>query len=151
MKIKYLILFFIFVIGIEISNAQSVLGIPFKSSYEKTFDALEKRFGKYKVIEDKGSLRIYNFPMGDFHFQSGKFMFQYKGDESYLNAATFSNWYDKDQQEIAKSDREYLYSLLKDKYEDEYLEEFSNDFGFLCYKFGLNPVDSSKVLCIISI
>lgn len=151
MKIKQIFLFLFLFFGCHINYAQSVLGIPFKSSYEKTLSTLQKRFGKFKVIEDKGTLQIYEFLMGDFKFQTGDFKFQYNGDSSYLNAATFSNWYDLNQLDTAKKDRDFLYSLLKDKYEDEYLEEFTNDQGFKSYKFGLNPVDSSKVLGIITL
>lgn len=151
MNTKVIISTLLLFIGCQLSHAQSVLGIPFKSSYEKTKSSLEKRFGKYHVSEDNGKLAVYGLMLGDFPFKTGDFMFQYQGDFTYFNAATFSNWYELNQLDIAKSDRDFLYSLLKDKYADEFLEEYTNEQGFKCYKFGLNPVDDSKVLGLITL
>ena len=133
------------------SYGQSVMGIDFGSSFETTKELLEKRFGKYQVQEKEGSLYIYNFKMGDFTFKTGDFHFQYSGDKSYLSEASFQYYSDKNDVEYMKGQRDYLYSLLKDKYADEYLEEFTNKQGFKCYKFGLNPVDQEKVLGMITL
>lgn len=48
-----------------------------------------------------------------------------------------------------KSNRDYLYSIIKNKY--TYLEEYVNDQGFKCYKFGINPLDDSRVLGLITL
>lgn len=148
---KKILLNLLFAIIPLFSYGQSVMGIPFGSSYEETRATLEKRFGKYSVHEDNGDLRIIDFSMGDFKFNFGTFMFQFAGDKTYLNAASFSTLYDKSSADIAKNNRDYLYSLLKDKYADEYLEEFTNEQGFKCYKFGLNPKDPDKVLGLITL
>lgn len=135
----------------SILSAQSVLGIKFGSSYETVKAQLEKRFGRYKVSEDEGCLNMYGLRIGEIYFTFGTFNFQYDGDKSYFNSANFSLPADKNEVEDMKYMRDYLYSQLKEKYKDEYLEEFTNEEGFKCYKFGINPLDSSKVLGIISL
>ncbi len=128
------------------SYSQSVLGIGFGSDYKTVKSMLESRYGKYEVHEDEGCLKLYNFTMGDFFFKFGTFYFQWNGDNTYFNAAEFSLPSDDNNVETMKSSRDYLYSLLKEKYENEYLEQFINDEGFKCYKFGINPIDSTQVL-----
>lgn len=129
-----------------LSFAQSVMGIELGSSYETTKSLLERRFGKSYVFEEQGGLVIYNCKMGDIEFNIGKFFFQYDGDKSYFNEANFTMYSSKDDVQNMKGTRDYLYSLLKDKYKDEYLEEFINDQGFKCYRFGSNPKDKDHVL-----
>ena len=82
--------------------------------------------------------------MGYFRFAYGEFEFQYKGSMSFLSSATFGQKYDKI--EVAKRQRDYLYSLLKDKYADDYLGEYTNAQGFKCYQFGINPNNAEHVL-----
>lgn len=148
---KYLLTIILLSLGCLLTMGQSVMGIPLGSSYEDTFSALEKRFGYINVHKKNGNLQLYDFYMGDLMFKFGTFFFQYNGNRSYFNAASFSIPYEKKDLDAAKAVREILYNLLKDKYENEYLEEFKNEQGFKCYKFGLNPIDNTKVLGIISI
>lgn len=132
-------------------QAQSVLGIKFGSSYSDVKEQLENRFGLYKTYDDGGSLCMYNIYMGDIEFNSAKFYFQYSGNKSWFNAAEFQKHYPASEVSAAKNTRDYLFTLIKDKYEDEYLEEFTNEQGFKCYKFGSNPYDESNVLGIIQL
>ena len=127
-------------------RAQSVLGIDFGSSYETVKAALEERYGKYEVSEVDGQLKIYGLTVGDFHFDIGTFTFQRNGSQSYFSSAEFQKHYSVTSTSGAKAERDYLYNTIKDKYADEYLEAFTNDQGFKCYKFGIDPKDESKVL-----
>lgn len=131
------------------ANAQSVMGIKFGSSIEEVKQQLQQRLGEYSVSKNNGKLSINDFKMGDFHFDFGDFYFQYNGDNSYFNEAIFQCYSNENDVEGMKAQRDYLYSLIKEKYEDMYLEEFTNEQGFKCYKFGINPLDNSKVLGVI--
>lgn len=148
---RYLVLLFMLALTLISSSAQSVLGIPFGSSYDETKSALQNRFGKYAVHEEGGLLKLMDFEMGGFLFNFGDFEFQYGNNKTYLNAADFQRYYPVSEKDQAIKERDYLYSLLMEKYEDEYLEEFKNEQGFKCYKFGLNPFDSTKVLGVITL
>lgn len=132
-------------------NAQSVLGIPFGSDYTTTKELLAQRFGKYSVHEDNGTLMLYDFRMGDFSFSIGRFIFQYNGSKSYLNSAEFQTHYDASSTSAAKQSRDYLFSLIKPKYEDDYIEEYINDDGFKCYRFGINPMDDNRALGVVAL
>lgn len=131
------------------ANAQSVMGIKFGSSIETVKQQLEQRLGKYSVSKNNGTLSINDFTMGDFHFDFGDFYFQYYGDNSYFNEVFFQCYSNKNDVEKMKSNRDYLYSIIKNKY--TYLEEYVNDQGFKCYKFGINPLDESRVLGLITL
>lgn len=133
------------------ANAQSVMGIRFGSSIETVKQQLEQRLGEYSVIEDNGTLRISDFTMGDFYFHFGIFRFQYDGSKSFMSEADFAIFSEINDVEYMESNRDYLYSLIKEKYKGDYLEEFTNEQGFKCYKFGTNPLDNSKVLGKISL
>lgn len=130
---------------------QSVLGIPFGSDYLTVKYSLEDRFGKYKVYESSGDLNVYDIQIGGFQFKIGEFSFQRSGSLSYFNFAMFQTHYATSDVEMAENERDWLYSLLKDKYADDYLEEYENDQGFKCYKFGTNPKDESKALGYITL
>lgn len=128
------------------ANAQSVMGIKFGSSIETVKRQLEQRLGEYSVIEEQGMLQIWDFNMGNFHFDWGDFYFQYNGDNSYFNEVIFQCYSNVNDVNEMKARRDYLYSLIKEKYEDDYLKEFTNKQGFKCYDFGTNPLDNSKIL-----
>lgn len=84
--------------------------------------------------------------MGDFEFNYGSFEFQRSGSSSYFNYAYFERRFPINAIKTAKSSRDYLFSLLKDKYEDDYVWNYINDQGFKCYQFGTNPKDADKPL-----
>ena len=131
--------------------AQSVLGIKFGSSYDDVKEMLERRFGLYSVREKNGNLSMYDCQIGDVKFQFAEFYFQYAGNRSYFNSASFSIPFELSMSKKAQSHRDYLYSFLKSKYENDNLEEYVNEDGYKCYKFGINPIDSSKVLGLITL
>lgn len=130
---------------------QSVLGIPFGTSYYETLDALRQRFGRFSVHEDQGNLQIYDFKMGDFEFKFGELGFQYSGGKSYLNSAHFQTWFASNETALAKNNRDYLYYLISQKYEDESLKEFQGLDGFKNYLFGHSPKDPNSSLGAIYI
>lgn len=136
------------IVGWIYCSAQSVLGIPFGSSYDETFSRLVNRYGYSTVHNDSGTIELDNFLMGGFEFHIGTLSFQFDQNRSYLNAASFQRWYELSDVARAKSDRDFLYSLLKDKYDGD-AKEFTNEDGFKCYKFGTDPKDPSKWFGVI--
>lgn len=148
-KILFLLLLLIFSIG---CFSQSVLGIPMGSSFSTVKSQLQNRFGYSAVYDDNGDLIINSdFSMGDFEFNYGSFEFQRSGSSSYFNYAYFEKRFSISDVKSAKNARDYLFSLLKDKYEEEYIGSFINDQGFKCYQFGNDPKDSNRALGIIKL
>ncbi len=132
-----------------ISYSQSVLGIKFGSSYNVVKTALEERYGRYSVHETNGTLKVYDITMGDFHFDSGTFEFQRNEGGSYFYFVEFDARYSLSNKSVAISNRDYLFSIISDKY--DYVESYVNDDGFKCYKFGINPLDEDRALGLITL
>lgn len=130
--------------------AQSVLSIPFGSSYEHVKECLENRIGKFHVFEEGGNLWTTDISLGDYKFHFGNFDFQHGNYGSYLSHACFSKHFDLDSKGAAIKFRDALKDILYNKYGEEYYEEYSNDDEFKCYKFGLNPKDESKVFVLLT-
>ena len=130
-----------------ISYSQSVLGIKFGSSYDVVKAALEERFGRYSVYETNGTLKVYNINVGEFPFDSGTFEFQIDDGRTYFYFAEFDERYPLSNKSVAISNRDYMFSIISDKY--DYVESYVNKDGFKCYKFGDNPLDKNKVLGMI--
>lgn len=147
---KYFLLFFLVGFFFE-CNAQSVLGIDFGSSYNDVKSALINRFGLINVLEDGGKIEIYNLSMGDMDFDYAEFNFQRNGSASYFNGAHFESHYSLSDVSGVEIMRDNLYDTLADKYKKQYLGKYTNDQGFVCYKFGLNPRDSTTVLGTIQL
>jgi hypothetical protein len=143
---KKILSLFAFIITSTNVYCQSVLGIPFGSSYDVVKNSLENRFGKYEIHESGGDINVYDIHIGDYKFDYGTFSFQRASGLSFFNYAFFQDYYDLNSVETAKRNLDYLFSLLREKYEDDYLGEYKNDQGFKCYKFGTDPTDKSKVL-----
>ena len=133
------------------SNIPSVMGIEFGSTYDDVKALLQERLGSTNIFEKSGKLWFTDVYLGDFKFNSGELGFQFKGHRSWFNQAWFIRWWKGNETQQAKQSRDYLYSLIKDKYEDDYLDEYINEFGFKCYKFGVNPIDDTRVLGTISL
>ena len=129
------------------ANAQSVLGINFGSSYETVKEKLQQRFGRYSIHEDNGDLWMSKLKMGGIEFDYADFYFQYSPNSStsWFNAARFQKFYSLNDVDTAKRDRDIIFSFIKEKYVNDYIEEYTNDQGFMCYKFGTNPKAKSKV------
>ena len=132
-----------------ICAGQSVLGIPFGYSREFVKEKLEARYGKYNVYDNSEGLKVYDISIGNFTFNVGVFEFQYWNGRTYFNYASFEQYYSN--VASAKNMRDYLYSVIKDKYSSDYIDEYVNKQGFKCYKFGTDPRDATKILGSISI
>lgn len=130
--------------------AQSVIGIPFGSTYATVQNMLENRVGKYSVYEYNGSLHTGEISVGDYTFELSSFEFQQRNELKYFNYAMFQESFRPNDVDIAKHQRDYLFSLLSDKYGDD-TDSYINDQGFKCYEFGTNPKDPNKWLGYITL
>lgn len=124
-------------------GAQSILGIPFGSSYQTTKECLESRFGSHKVVEDGGKLVALEPVVGGHEFKSGEFYFQRRGQDSWLNEVFFQIWFNTTETETAKYMRDQIAETLEEKYD---VKTIINDQGFKVYVFGTNPKDPDDAL-----
>ena len=102
----------------------SVYGIKFGIAKENAKIILQKRVGEYNVNDNGDKLSIYNQTFAGVNFPL-------------------------DDMSNAKQCRDFIFERFKRKY--EYYEQEQNKDGFLRYKFGLNPNDSSKVTGMIDL
>jgi hypothetical protein len=134
------------------TNAQSVLGIAFGSSYETVKSALVQRYGAGSVEDDNGVLKIYqNVNVGDYAFDYAHFDFQRQGSKSYFYFAHFEAHFPLGSSKEAIANRDYLFNLLKGKYMSDYVDSYINDQGYKCYKFGTNPRNNDMPLGYITL
>lgn len=118
--------------------AQSVLGIELGSSYRQTKKALEDRYGVGSVSELEGGLYVFDLQMGDYYFNLASFEFQRDANGTYFNHAKFERRFSVNDVKTAKTERDYLFGLIEEKYKDDN-GSYINDQGFKCYWFGKNP------------
>lgn len=128
-----------------------VCGIEFGSSYDHVKKKLEDRYGLYNVIENKGNLSIIDANVGEFKFNFLNFEFQREGNRSYFYYSCFSKYFQIKDFATAITIRDLLWNDIKRKYEDIYIEEYENSNGYRCYKFGINPLDSNRVLGLVTL
>ena len=126
----------------------TILGIEFGSDKNTVKSALIERFGYNNVMDNNGIIEVENPTLGGFKFKYASFEFQYDKDKTYLSKANFQTFYTLGQESVANKEREFLLSLMKPKYEDT-IEDYTNEDGFKCYRFGTNPRDFSKSLGLI--
>ena len=126
----------------------TVLGIDFGSDKYTVLSTLRERFGHSNVTEENGIIEVENPSLGGFKFQYASFEFQYERGKTYLSNAVFQTNYTLGQESLAKRERDYLLSLMQPKYEKS-IENFTNEDGFKCHRFGTNPRDLSKSLGLI--
>lgn len=142
---KKVIILFVMLVNCAISFAQSVLGIPFGSTYNNVKTKLQERVGAYSVYEENGSLSTGEINVGDFPFDYSEYKFQYDGKISYFSYAYFEKHYKVTDVTMAKDDRDFLLIFLKKKYKDD-IVDFINDQGFKCYRFGSSTVEPDRWL-----
>lgn len=131
-------------------QAQSVLGIKFGSSYQEVYDALKERVKSYEISETDGNIELHSIEMGEVKFNYARFSFQRSGKSSFFNAAHFEKHYPLDDVEDAKFERDHLWSLIKEKYADDWADDnLINRQGFRFYAFGRNPQDKNEILGFI--
>lgn len=142
-------LFIALLLAISVSvKAQSIAGIDIWSSKQKVEQILENR--GYTVYDEGAYLEVYDFVIGGNEFDFARFNFQFVGVNSYFTDATFSSRYSLQNLERAENKRDYLASLLKKKYGDDYYEEFYSE-GIKCYKIGINRKNKDQVKIIIGL
>lgn len=124
--------------------AQSVLGIEFGSSYQQTKKALEDRYGAHNVSEMEGALYVFNLQMGNYYFNAAHFDFQRDANGTYFNYAKFERRFSVNEVGTAKTERDYLFGLIEEKYKDDN-GSYINDQDFKCYWFGNNPKSVSPL------
>lgn len=143
MNIRKIILSLILLTVSLHSTAQSVLGIPFGSSYDEVKQALIKRHVGDNMWEQDGRIVVTNGYIGNIPFGLGTFYFQFKENKSYLSAASFS---DVELTAIqAKKKRDEFSAVIKDKYSGS-ITEYIDGSGFKLYEFGKNPLNEEKPL-----
>ena len=126
----------------------TVLGIEFGCDKATVISVLRERFGYSNVSDNNGIIEVENPSLGGFKFKYATFEFQYDKGKTYLSSADFQTNYTLGQESTAKSERDYLLSLMKPKYENS-IESYTNEDGFKCYRFGANPKDISRSLGLI--
>ena len=144
---KYLLALVLLLISLS-SIGQSVLGIPFGSSYDEVKLALIKRSVGDNMWEQDGRIVVTNGYIGNIPFGLGTFYFQFKENKSYFSAASFADVELTATQ--AKAKRDEFAKVIKDKYSDS-ITEYVDDFGFKRYEFGKNPINVEKPLGTIFI
>lgn len=139
---KILLAFLLLFVSMS-SIGQSVLGIPFGSSFDYVKQALIKRSIGDNMWEQDGKIITTNGYIGDISFGLGIFYFQFKGNKSYLSAAAFSHV------ELtateAKKKRDEFAKAIRDKYFDTFTE-YIDEKGFKGYEFGKNPLNEEEPL-----
>lgn len=136
--------FFLFISA----QSQTILGIPFGSSYSTVKDGLKERFGEINVIEDGGQLTIIKPVIGGHEFSGAELFFQRRGQSSWLNRVFIQKIYPLSDVKYAKQFRDLLAEELKGKY---YVEDFIDNDGFKCYGFGTNPKNDDEYLGVLSV
>ncbi len=137
------LLFLLFLCVSTLTFGQSVLGIPFGSSYEETKQFLFNRNVGDDMWEQDGTIIVTNGYIGGIPFNLGYFYFQFDHDKSYLYSACFSDIELTANQ--AKAKRELFADIIKEKYYDS-IKDYVDETGFKRYDFGVNPLDEDKPL-----
>lgn len=127
----------------------SVYGIKFGIAKENAKIILQKRVGEYNVNDNGDKLSIYNQTFAGVKFDILDFEFSWFNGSGCFNSASFQKNFPLDDMSNAKQCRDFIFERFKRKY--EYYEQEQNKDGFLRYKFGLNPNDSSKVTGMIDL
>lgn len=124
-------------------KAQSILSIPFGSSYQTTKECLESRFGSNKVFEDGGKIEVMNPVIGGQEFKAATFYFQRQGSATWMNEVFIQTWFSTTDTENAKFMRDEIAEILAEKYE---IKSSINNQGFKVYTFGTNPKNKDEAL-----
>ena len=148
MRKLILLLFSICFVSVMYSQEQ-VYGIKFGTTKEDAKSYLENRVGKYDVVDDGSTLTVYKQDFAGINFNILEFEFEWKGGTAYFNSAAFQKYFAANDVTDAKECRDFVFEKIKKKY--TYYEQEKNSDGFLRYKFGLNPNDSSKVTGMIDL
>lgn len=130
----------------ERQTVREICGIPFGSSYDKTEEILQNKYGTSSFLSDKTQIIYDNKNYAGIFFDKIMFLFQSDGYRSYLNGCVFI--LEATSLSDAKDKRERLYKKLRLKYDME--EGVDNDDNKYYYG-GHSPVPGDGVGFIIDI
>lgn len=130
----------------ERQTVREICGIPFGSSYEKTAEVLENKYGTSSFLSDKTKIIYNDKSYAGIYFNSIIFLFQSDGFKSYLNGCVFilraTSLSD------AQNKQEHLYNKLSWKYD---MKDGVDDVGIKYYYGGYSPVTFWDVGFVIDI
>jgi|GEM_PF-996905 len=119
----------------ERETVKEICGIPFGSSYEKTKEMLENKYGYPDYNPDKTVITYRNKTYGGVTFDNIHFLFQSDGIHSYFNGCVFI--LSAKSLGEAKSKQEMLRNKLSEKY---LLIDKTDENGNLYYLGGYSPI-----------
>lgn len=119
----------------ERQTVREICGIPFGSSYEKTEEILDNKYGKPSVYSDKTTIIYDNKSYAGIYFDKIMFLFQSDGYKSFLNGCVFI--LEATSLSQAKDKRDLLYEELRWKYD---MKEDVDKNGNKFYYGGHSPV-----------
>ena len=119
----------------ERQTVKEICGIPFGSSYEKSKEVLENKYGTYSFLSDKTKIIYENKTYAGISFDDILFLFQSDGYKSYLNGCVFV--IKANSLRDAKDKRDLLYRKLSWKYE---IKEGIDENGNKYYYGGHSPI-----------
>lgn len=132
---------------IERQTTKEICGIPFGSSYEKTKEVLENKYGASSYLSDKTQIVYDNKNYAGISFDQILFLFQSDGYKSYLNGCVFI--LEASSLNDAKDKQERLYRKLNVKYD---MKDGVDKDGNKYYYGGYSPIgswDSGFIIDII--
>ena len=119
----------------ERQTIREICGIPFGSSYEKTKEVLENKYGDPSYLSDKTRIYYPHKTYAGISFDDIIFLFQSDGYNSYFNGCVFI--LKAKSLSDAKEKRDLLYRKLRWKYD---MKERFDDNGVKYYYGGHSPV-----------
>lgn len=119
----------------EGQTTREICGIPFGSSYEKTKEVLENKYGDPSSLSDKTRIVYPHKTYAGISFDNIIFLFQSDGYKSYLNGCVFI--LEAKSLSDAKEKRDLLYRKLRWKYD---IKEGTDDDGVKYYYGGHSPI-----------
>lgn len=124
----------------EEQTVREICGVPFGSSYEKTKEMLENKYGYPEYSPDRTVITYKHKPYAGIMFDSIHFLFQSDGIHSYLNGCVFI--LDAKSLSDAKKKQEMLHEKLSDKY---FMIDETDSNGNKYYLGGYSPTPDDGV------
>lgn len=124
----------------EEQTVREICGVPFGSSYEKTKEMLENKYGYPEYNPDRTVITYKHKTYAGFTFDSIHFLFQSDGIHSYLNGCVFIM--DAKSLSDAKKKQEILYKKLSDKY---FMIDETDSNGNKVYLGGYPPTPDDGI------
>jgi len=119
----------------ERQTVKEICGIPFGSSYEKTKEVLENKYGTPSRYSDRNTIVYIDKSYAGISFDKILFMFQSDGYKSYFNGCVFA--IETKTLGQAKEKRDMLYGKLRWKYD---ITDGIGEDGIKYYYGGHSPI-----------